>query len=68
MKQVFKVEGMSCGHCEKAITQALQQLDPLAVVKIDRASKQVEVESFRDRTHLANVITEEGYTVAADGH
>ena len=28
MKQVFDVEGMSCNHCAKAVTKAVQQLDP----------------------------------------
>jgi len=28
--QVFNVQGMSCGHCVKAITTAVQALDPAA--------------------------------------
>ncbi|MBK5304758.1 MULTISPECIES: heavy-metal-associated domain-containing protein [Gammaproteobacteria] len=43
--QVFNVEGMSCGHCVKAITQALQAKDPAASVRIDLAAKEVGVES-----------------------
>ena len=30
--QVFNVQGMSCGHCVKAITQAVQAKDPAASV------------------------------------
>lgn len=63
MKQVFDVQGMSCGHCEKAITQALHVADPQAQVRIDRASNRVEVDSSKDRITLADVIREEGYTV-----
>lgn len=64
MNQTFNVQGMTCGHCEKAITRALLQLDPQAVVKIDRAANQVEVDSTQARAALAQAITEEGYTVA----
>ena len=37
--QVFNVEGMSCGHCVKAITQAVQAKDPAADVQIDLGAK-----------------------------
>jgi copper chaperone CopZ len=37
MNQTFTVTGMTCGHCEKAVTRALQQVDPQAQVVIDRA-------------------------------
>lgn len=63
MKQIFEVQGMSCGHCEKAITQALQVADPQAKVHIDRVANRVEVDSSKDRTTLADVIREEGYAV-----
>ena len=65
MKQVFDVQGMSCNHCAKAVTQALQQLDPQAQVQVDLAGKKVEVESTQPRQALAKAIATEGYTVAA---
>ncbi len=65
MKQVFDVQGMSCNHCAKAVTQALQQLDPQAQVQVDLAGKKVEVESTQPRQALAQAIATEGYTVAA---
>ena len=43
--QVFNVEGMSCGHCVKAITQAVQAKDPAASVRVDLAAREVGVES-----------------------
>lgn len=65
MKQAFSVTGMTCGHCERAVTQAVKKLDPTAEVKIDRAANRVEVESSVAREALAAAISEEGYTVAA---
>ena len=49
MKQTFNVSGMTCGHCEKAVTKALKQADPQAEVSIDRAANKVEVESDQPR-------------------
>lgn len=64
MQQQFQVQGMSCGHCERAITRAVQQLDPQAQVHIDRSADQVTVHSEQPRAELARVIADEGYTVA----
>ena len=64
MNQTFTVTGMTCGHCEKAVTRALKQVDPLAEVRIDRAANQVLVQSHQPREALAQAITEEGYEVA----
>ena len=61
----FQVQGMTCGHCERAVTQAVKQVDPQAEVRIDRASGKVDVNSTAPREDLAAAITEEGYTVAA---
>ena len=63
MNQTFTVTGMTCGHCEKAVTQALQQVDPQAQVVIDRAQNSVQVQSTHPRDALAQAITEEGYAV-----
>ena len=61
--QVFNVQGMSCGHCVKAITQALQSKDPAASVRIDLAAKEVGVESALTAEQVIALITEEGYQV-----
>jgi len=63
MNQVFTVEGMTCGHCEKAVIKALMQLDPQAKVAVDRTQNKVEVDSAQSRDALANAIAYEGYKV-----
>ena len=65
MNQTFQVTGMTCGHCEQAVTRAIKQADPQAEVKIDRSHNKVEVQSQQARETLARAITEEGYAVAA---
>ena len=64
MEHLLTVSGMSCGHCERAITQALQQLDPQAKVHIDRLRSSVQIDSSQPRDRLVQAITEEGYAVA----
>jgi copper chaperone len=64
MNQHFTVTGMSCGHCERAITQAIHALDPQAQVHIDRNAQQVQVQSDLARQALAQAITSEGYALA----
>ncbi|MFJ7284068.1 heavy-metal-associated domain-containing protein [Pseudomonas sp. NPDC099000] len=59
--QVFNVQGMSCGHCVKAITQALQAKDPAASVRVDLAAKEVGVESTLTSDQVIAAIAEEGY-------
>jgi copper chaperone len=63
MKQAFTVTGMTCGHCEKSVKQAILALDPQAQVVIDRSQNRVEVESDQAREKIAESIAEEGYTV-----
>ncbi len=65
MNHTFTVTGMTCGHCEKAVTRAIKQLDPQAEVTIDRASNQVVVQSAQPREPLGQAIAEQGYLVAA---
>ncbi|MDH5204426.1 MAG: cation transporter [Hylemonella sp.] len=65
MQQIFEVSGMTCGHCEKAVTRAITQVDALAQVKIDRSQNRVEIESAQPREALAKAISEEGYEIKA---
>lgn len=63
MQQVFEVQGMTCGHCERAVTHAIQGIDAQAQIKIDRAANRVEVNSSASRDALQAAIAEEGYKV-----
>ncbi|MCM5678670.1 cation transporter [Schlegelella sp. S2-27] len=65
MNQTFQVQGMSCGHCVRAVTQAVQRLDPQAKVEVQLERGQVEVASEQPRAAIAKAIAEEGYPVAA---
>jgi len=64
-QQTFTVQGMTCGHCERAVQTAIKTLDPQAEVRIDRAQNLVEVNTAQPREAVAAVIREEGYAVSA---
>ena len=56
---------MTCGHCERAVQQALHGVDAQAHIQIDRPANKVVVQSeHASREALAAAIAEEGYAVA----
>jgi copper chaperone len=61
--QVFNVQGMTCGHCVRAVTQAVVDQDPGATVEVDLAAGEVKVQSQLPRPQVAQLIIEEGYVV-----
>ncbi len=61
--QTFDVQGMTCGHCERAVTQAVKRVDPAAEVKIDRQAGKVDVQTVQAREQIARAIADEGYAV-----
>ena len=65
MQYTLQVEGMTCGHCERAVQQALHGVDAQAHIQIDRPANKVVVQSeHASREALAAAIAEEGYAVA----
>ena len=62
--QEFQIPNMSCGHCVRSITEAVQALDPAARVTADVPQHKVQVESTVQREALAAKLTEAGYAPA----
>lgn len=58
----FNVSGMTCGHCVRAVTEAIKGVDAGATVEVDLASGRVVVrgETASPDT-MAKAITVEGY-------
>lgn len=61
--QQFKVSRMSCGHCVRAVTRAIQALDQGARVEVDLAAGVVHVDARLDAAQIQAAIREEGYEV-----
>lgn len=59
--QIFNVKGMTCDHCVRAVTQAVQTLDPAAKVKVDLAQGEVQVSGAVDDAAIIAALGEEGY-------
>jgi copper chaperone len=59
----LQVEGMSCGHCVKAVTNSVKALDQDAKVDVDLGSKTVRVESGAALHAVKAAIADAGYTV-----
>ena len=44
MKAVYRVGGMTCDGCIKAVTRAIKRLDPAAQVQVDLTGGRVSVD------------------------
>ena len=58
------IPNMSCGHCVRAITQAVVAADPAAKVQADLATRQVQVDTTASRDAVVASLTEAGYQPA----
>lgn len=60
----YKVEGMTCGHCELSVQEEISEIAGVTGVNADHASGNVEVsgEGFSDED-VAAAVKEAGYTV-----
>lgn len=58
----LRVEDMTCGHCVKAITKAVEEAAPGAQVSADTASKIVKVSGAPDAAAVEAAVREAGYT------
>jgi copper chaperone len=60
----FNVPAMSCGHCVRAVTDAVHEVDPKAQVQVDLGRKKVQVQTEAARSAVAAALTEAGYAPA----
>ena len=57
------VNGMRCGPCARAVTDAVRSIDPAAQVEIDLDSKLVSIDSDADVDRIRAAIEGAGYQV-----
>ena len=65
--QVFAVEGMTCGHCVRAVTEEVTKLAGVRAVEVDLPSGAVTVDSdvALERAAVVAAIDEAGYRVVS---
>jgi copper chaperone len=62
----LKIEGMSCGHCARAVREALENVEGVQAARVDLAAKRAVVDAEASVTpeRLISVVTEEGYAAS----
>ena len=67
MTKELKIKGMSCQHCVKHVTNALQEVAGVTAVKVDlnQANATVETDGSVSEQVLKDAVAEAGYEVTA---
>jgi copper chaperone CopZ len=65
---VLHVEGMTCGHCEKHVGDALGKVPGVSVLSVSRQDQaaRVTVEGTPDERTLVSAVTAAGYTARVE--
>lgn len=60
----IKVEGMSCGHCQMAVTKAITQLDGVSSAEVDLDNGEAKVSYDENKTNVDSIkkaVNDAGY-------
>lgn len=57
----FQIPDMSCKHCERAVTEAVKQVDPNASLTVDLDNRQVTIDGVAAAEALAKALNDAGY-------
>jgi copper chaperone CopZ len=58
------VEGMSCGHCEQTVEDALRDVPGVTDVTVDREDATAVVDGDADPVALVEAVEDAGYTAS----
>lgn len=62
----MQISGMTCGHCVKAVREALTAVPGVAVDEVSIGSAKIHFdETQSDVAHIKQAVIEEGYLVTA---
>ena len=65
-QMALKIEGMTCGHCQKRVEEALKAVKGVKGVQVSLGGKTAEIRyaaGKTDRQALVKAVTDAGYTV-----
>ncbi|MCD2200708.1 MULTISPECIES: heavy-metal-associated domain-containing protein [unclassified Halobacterium] len=65
MTTTITVEGMTCGHCEQTVEEALEEVFGVTSVTVDRESEQASIDGEAEVTALVAAVEDAGYTAHA---
>ncbi len=60
----LSIPAISCGHCVRAITDAIHELDPAAKVEVDIAARSAVIDTSADSAAVRDKLAAEGYPSA----
>jgi copper chaperone len=61
----LSIPAISCGHCARAITDAIHELDPAATVRVDVPARTAVVVTSADSAAVRDKLAAEGYPATA---
>ena len=61
MTTELTISGMTCGHCQSAVTKALKSVPGVQDAQVDLAHGSATVQGQADPQALLAAVTEEGY-------
>jgi copper chaperone CopZ len=68
VRTTLAIEGMSCGHCVRAVNDALQALDGVQVEETTIGSARIVYDAGRVRPdQIVDAVQREGYKVQSAG-
>ena len=57
----YDIAKLSCGHCVRAVTEAVQEVDPAARVEVDLGRKHVSILTQAEAARIVAALAEAGY-------
>jgi len=61
MNNTYIVDGMTCGHCAQAVTNALKSLNDTADIQVDLEKKTVTVSGIDDDAAISEAVEDAGF-------
>ncbi|SCA55051.1 Copper chaperone CopZ [Candidatus Terasakiella magnetica] len=61
MSNSYIVEGMTCGHCAQAVTNALKSIKDSAEIEIELDSKKVTINGLDDEAAIKEAVEDAGF-------
>lgn len=61
--KTLKITGMSCGHCERRVKNALEEIDGVTVISVSASEDRAEVDTNVEDAVLIAAVEDAGYTV-----
>ena len=59
--RIYRIEGMSCGHCREAVIEEVLAAEGVEAVEVDLETGRAEVRGRFDDEHIREAVEQAGY-------